>query len=148
MRLIILSVMTFFVLPVFACVDISGKYLIGSRFYVQFEQNGCRTLTHSWCDSTGSNCGADSYTWTLDGELIQDGGNPSYWASISPKGDSLHRINLWDLGTIHSGLQCWWKEQWYAKTEAGDLRVTYKLFCIQDGQYQVQMKDEIWPLVK
>ncbi|MGZ3782329.1 MAG: hypothetical protein ACXVCY_16885, partial [Pseudobdellovibrionaceae bacterium] len=52
----------------YACLDISGKYLIGSRFYIQYRQNKCEQLTESWCTADGKDCSGNSYTWTLNGE--------------------------------------------------------------------------------
>ncbi|MGZ3771443.1 MAG: hypothetical protein ACXVCP_18000 [Bdellovibrio sp.] len=130
----------------YACLDISGKYLIGSKFFIQYRQNKCEQVTESWCSADGRDCGGSSYTWTLDGQMIQYGGNPSKWASVLPEGNSLHRMQLCDSGTTHGGHQCWWKELWYKKEQNGNLRVTFKLSCSIRGQEKIEFEDQIWEI--
>lgn len=148
MKFIMACLFGFLAQPAFACVDISGKYLMGSTFYIQYQQKGCETLIQNWCGPGGKDCGTKAYTWTLDGNMVRDGGNPSNWASISPEGNLPHRTQLWDSGTVNNGRQCWWKNLWYAKDAAGNLKVTYKLSCAQgNGKEVIEMTEETWTLV-
>jgi hypothetical protein len=149
MKFIFASLIGLFIQPAFACIDISGKYLMYEKFYIEYRQNGCETLTEMWCGPGGSNCGPSYYTWTLDGKMVQEGGNPSNWASIMPEGKSLHRQRLWESGTSYHGNSCRWRDQWLTKNDKGNLVVTYKLFCLQGSRKEkVEMVKEIWALVE
>ena len=134
----------------FACVDISGKYLIGNIFFIKYEQKACESLTERFCSADGKDCitDSDSYTWPLTGEMVQVGGNPSKWASITPKGASLYRHQLWDSGADVSGQQCWWRDQVYAKDSEGNLNVNFIMSCLQGGKYKEVVKTEVWKLVQ
>jgi hypothetical protein len=131
-----------------ACVDVSGTYLMGDIIAIHYEQRGCESLTETWCDATGKSCDAAPYTWPLNGELVQAGGNPSHWASFQTEEDALHRVQLWDSGTVKDGRQCWWKSMWYRKDVDQNLAVTFDLECQRPGGgYDSVTSTEVWKKV-
>jgi hypothetical protein len=148
MKIYFVAILALLAHPAQACVDISGKYLINKIFFIKYAQSGCESLTETWCSQDGTDCTLGPYSWTLDGAMVQVGGNPANWASIIPEGQTLHRSQLWDSGAQFNGHQCWWKEQWYSKDGAGNLKVRYQLECLQrNGSYKTEFLDQTWTLV-
>lgn len=127
----------------FACVDISGDYMMGAGIKIRYEQVACESLTEKWCVDDCANVAG--YTWPLNGQMIQDGGNPSKWASITPEAETLRRTNLWESGTRYDGTLCWWKELTYSKNEKNNLVVTFNLECpSRAGETKKQQVSEEW----
>lgn len=124
-----------------ACPDISGKYLIGEKYYIRYEQKGCESLTQYWCSKGGAQCRFHPYTWPLNGTMVQWDEQSADWAAFSIEGDSLHRTQLKPTEITITGQACVWKNDWMSKEPNGDLKVTFEVKC---GNEKDKMVSEIW----
>ena len=112
----------------FACIDISGKYLLNDMITLKYEQTECDLLTEKWCGNADCTAGS-SYTWKMDGTINQSGGNPSNWGSVTIAIQSIRRSHFWDVGMSYQGSLCYWKDMDFAKDQSGNLDVTYSVEC-------------------